>query len=86
MGGQPGAVVMLGHYLRKRSSSAALQPAAIRVSSQFANQERRTWRYARMFQHPKATAVHGAAARALIIKALSELRPVDPSPPRPPHG
>ena len=29
--------------------------------------------YARMFEHLKATAVHGGAARALIIKALSEL-------------
>ncbi len=29
--------------------------------------------YARMFGHLKATAVHGGAARALIIKALSEL-------------
>ena len=29
--------------------------------------------YARMFEHLKATAVYGAAARALIIKALSEL-------------
>ena len=29
--------------------------------------------YARMFEHLKATAVHRGAARALIIKALSEL-------------
>jgi hypothetical protein len=29
--------------------------------------------YTRMFEHLKASAVHGAAARALIIKALGEL-------------
>ena len=30
--------------------------------------------YARIFEHLKATAVHGGTARALIIKALNELR------------
>jgi len=29
--------------------------------------------YTRMFEHLKASAVYGAAARALIIRALSEL-------------
>ena len=29
--------------------------------------------YARMFEHLKAAAVYGAAARALIIRALGEL-------------
>ena len=63
------AVASAGFWIFDRSLAALETPtASIEVT-----RPQEIELYARMFEHLKATAVHGGTARGLIIKALSEL-------------